>query len=50
MTRQKRAYQALLVLYPFEYRREYGEPMTQLFADRLRDEGGGARNYEIIQN
>jgi hypothetical protein len=43
MTRQKRAYQALLVLYPAEHRREYGEPMTQLFVDRLRDEGGGAR-------
>lgn len=47
MDRQKRAYQALLVVYPVEYRRVYGEPMAQLFADRLRDEGGGPRTVLV---
>lgn len=47
MERQKRAYRALLVVYPFEYRRDYGEPMAQLFADRLRDEGGGPRTVLV---
>lgn len=37
----------MLVIYPSEYRREYGEPMTQLFVDRLRDEGGGARTLLV---
>lgn len=45
MDRHARAYRTLLVAYPFEYRRDYGEPMTQLFVDRLRDEGGGARSF-----
>jgi len=47
MDRQKRAYRALLVAYPFEHRRDFGEPMTQLFVDRLRDEGGGSRSLLI---
>lgn len=47
MDRQKRAYQALLAVYPYEYRRDYGEPMTQLFVDRLREEGGGARTMLV---
>lgn len=47
MDRQKRAYQALLAVYPPEYRRDYGEPMTQLFVDRLREEGGGARTMLV---
>ena len=45
MDRHKAAYRALLVAYPVEYRRDYGEPMTQLFVDRLREEGGGARSF-----
>ena len=44
MDRHRRVYQRLLIAYPAEYRREYGEPMTQLFTDRMRDEGGGAKN------
>lgn len=32
-------YRRLLVLYPPSFRREYGEPMTQLFGDRVRDRG-----------
>lgn len=44
MDRHRRAYRALLIAYPAEHRRDYGEPMTQLFVDRLRDEGGGARS------
>ena len=47
MDRQKRVYRALLVVYPFEYRRDYGEPMAQLFVDRLRDEGGGPRTVLV---
>ncbi|MGB7861576.1 MAG: hypothetical protein WBM90_13855 [Acidimicrobiia bacterium] len=47
MERQRRAYEVLLVAYPFEYRREYGEPMSQLFVDRLRDEGGGMRTFLV---
>lgn len=45
MDRQRRAYRALLIAYPPEYRREFGEPMTQLFTDRLRDETGGKRTF-----
>lgn len=40
---QERVYRALLVAYPKEHRREYGEPMMQMMRDRLRDEGGGWR-------
>lgn len=47
MDRHERAYRALLVAYPFEHRRDFGDPMTQLFVDRLRDEGGGARSVSI---
>lgn len=47
MERQKRIYEMLLVAYPYEYRRNYKEPMTQLFLDRLRDEGGGARTLLV---
>lgn len=47
MDRQRRTYQALLVIYPEAYRREYGEPMTQLFVDRLREEGGGIRTVLV---
>jgi hypothetical protein len=32
-------YRRLLVLYPRSFRRDYGEPMAQLFADRVRDRG-----------
>jgi hypothetical protein len=45
MDRHRAAYRALLVAYPVEYRRDYGEPMTQLFVDRLREDGGGARSF-----
>ena len=36
-------YRLLLILYPDEHRREYGEQMVQLFGDRLRRDGGGFR-------
>ncbi len=29
----EKLYRALLVVYPSEHRREYGEPMVQLFRD-----------------
>ena len=44
---QERLYRALLFLYPNEHRREYGEPMVQLFRDRLRREGGGIRTLTL---
>ncbi len=34
----KRVYRSLLVLYPKEFRREYGADMVQLFRDQCRDE------------
>lgn len=34
-----RLYRTLLVLYPRAFRREFGEPMAQLFGDQLRDRG-----------
>ncbi len=36
-------YRALLVVYPREHRREYGDLMVQLFRDRMRYDGGGFR-------
>ena len=36
----RRAYSLLLRLYPRSFRREYGEPMAQLFADQVRDGQG----------
>lgn len=47
MDRHERTYRALLVAYPSEYRSEYAEPMAQLFADRLRDEGGGVGTFAL---
>ena len=41
MTVSERVYQALLVAYPEEHRRRYGEPMALLFRDRMRRDGGG---------
>ena len=37
----EKLYRALLVAYPREHRREYGELMVQLFRDRMRRDGGG---------
>ena len=39
----ERVYRALLVVYPSEHRREYEDPMVQLFRDRMRRAGGGFR-------
>ncbi len=39
----EKVYRALLAAYPSEHRREYEEPMVQLFRDRMRCEGGGFR-------
>jgi hypothetical protein len=35
-------YRALVTLYPRSFREGYGEPMVQLFADRVRDVGAKA--------
>lgn len=43
----ERVYRALLLAYPREHRREYGELMVQLFGDRMRCEGGGFRSLVI---
>lgn len=37
MSTPERIYRRLLRVYPADFRREYGEPMSQLFADQLRD-------------
>ena len=39
----ERLYRALLVFYPAGHRRDYEEPMIQLFRDRMRRDGGGFR-------
>ena len=39
--RSDRLYRAMLLVYPEEHRRRYGDPMAQLFRDRLRRDGGG---------
>jgi hypothetical protein len=41
MTVSERVYQALLVAYPEEHRRRYGQPMALMFRDRMRRDGGG---------
>jgi hypothetical protein len=41
-SRHLAAYRALLHLYPRAFRESYGEPMLQLFGDRLRDAGSRA--------
>ena len=41
MTRSERVYRAMLLAYPAEHRRNYGDPMLGLFGDRLRRDGGG---------
>ena len=43
----ERVYRALLVAYPREFRREYGDLMVQLFRDRMRFDGGGVRGLII---
>ena len=43
----ERLYRALLLVYPREHRREYGELMVQLFRDRMRYEGGGLRHLIV---
>lgn len=40
--RHRSLYQALLALYPRGFRREYGDPMAQVFADQVRDRGAKA--------
>lgn len=42
MASHEAVYRALLVLYPRSFRRDYAGPMTQLFADRVRDVGAKA--------
>ena len=37
----ERVFRSLLIVYPREHRREYGELMVQLFRDRMRRDGNG---------
>jgi hypothetical protein len=41
-TRHEVLYRALVLLYPRSFREGYGDPMAQLFADRVRDVGAKA--------
>ena len=43
----EKLYRALLVAYPREHRREYGELMIQLFRDRMRRDGGGLGSLNV---
>ncbi len=43
----EKVYRALLLLYPREHRREYGDLMVQLFLDRMRYDGGGLRGMVV---
>ena len=43
----ERVYRWLLFAYPREHRREYGEPMVQLFRDRMRRDGSGFRALAV---
>ena len=47
MTLSERTYQALLVVYPSDHRRVYGDQMVQLFRDRMRRDGGGLRTLTV---
>ncbi len=41
MISSDRVYRAMLLVYPEDHRRAYGDAMAQLFRDRLRRDGGG---------
>ena len=43
----EKVYRTLLLAFPGEHRREYGEPMAQLFRDRMRRDGGGFRSLAV---
>jgi peptide/nickel transport system permease protein len=43
LARHTGLYRRLLVLYPWRFRREYGNDMVQVFRDRLRDEAAAGR-------
>ena len=43
----ERLYRALLLIYPSGHRQEYGEPMVQMFRDRMRRDGGGIRTLIV---
>ena len=43
----EKLYRLLLVAYPREHRREYGELMVQLFRDRMRRDGGGLGSLNV---
>ena len=45
MTVSERVYRTLLIAYPADHRHTYGEPMVQMFRDRMRRDGGGHRTF-----
>lgn len=48
MTISERVYRLILRAYPAEYRREYEEPMLQLWRDQLRHCGGSRRRVALL--
>jgi hypothetical protein len=47
VSRSERIYRTLLVMYPKQFRSEYGESMTEIVRSRLRDDGGGFRSLLV---
>ena len=47
MTGSERIFRAMLLAYPAEHRREYGDPMVQLFRDRMHRDGGGMGTVQV---
>ena len=47
MNRSERVYRVMLLVYPEEHRRAYGDAMAQLFRDRLRRDGGGLGTVRV---
>ncbi|MCZ6461416.1 MAG: hypothetical protein O6705_04175, partial [Actinobacteria bacterium] len=47
MTRSERVYRVMLLVYPEDHRRDYGDAMLGLFRDRLRRDGGGLGTVQV---
>ena len=47
MTRSERVYRVMLLVYPEDHRRDYGDAMLGLFRDRLRRDGGGLGTVRV---
>ncbi len=47
MTRSERVYRVMLLVYPEDHRRDYGDAMLGLLRDRLRRDGGGLGTVRV---